>query len=75
RYVYAYDDNGNQIEVMHFNWDAVNNNWLRNMYYVDTYDVHGNRVKFTSYSWSAETSTWIDNLQVSELYDEKWQSS
>jgi uncharacterized protein YkuJ len=56
---FAYDNNGNRILYVDYDWDNNLNNWVRYWKSEYTYDDNGNQILTVSYEWDNTLNDWV----------------
>lgn len=68
RSIYAYDQDGNKIEMLRYTWQQSRSNWemLKDEY---LYDLNANLTEQTEYSWDTISGQWMNNTRWINAYD------
>jgi hypothetical protein len=66
----TFDTKGNEIENIRYEWDFVNNDWLKLYRGEAQFDDAGNVTEYIDYEWIGDA--WVKYYKVENTYDTKW---
>ncbi len=67
---YVNDSNGNELEVISWNWDFMTNTYFPMLKNTHTYSLDGNELSWSHYTWDATNSDWLISWKRNYQYDE-----
>ncbi len=65
---YTYDNQGNLLEDLHFEWDQNTNQWLKIFKTEYTYNTEGYDIKHIAYNWDQTAQLWNKNKKYEYKY-------
>ena len=70
KYTRSYNENGDQILYIVYDWNTDSQSFIPNRKYEYSYDENGNQNLILTYTWNTDSQSFIPNVKYEYSYDE-----